>query len=225
MSPYENYCNSMKDRGLKPTMSEPQLLEAWGIKVEDDYKPFLARKSSSHKKIEPTLSNHTSKSSSKPQLKINLLDIPKPDNSALILDLESRIAEKKTKKPKKLTRSPNQVDRISFKNMTDDEIKAHRSRLNKERRLRKKEDGTLNTLCDEDIAKQREYARKYYHDNRDVQLQKQNDRRKNRTEEQKERVREEARKWQEKNREHVNAKAREWKKKKREEMKARNNEK
>lgn len=206
---YQEYCNDLKRFNQPITMDEKE----WKIKycIQEEYTPLLARKSSSHKNIEPTLSNH-SKGSSKPQLKINLLDIPKPDNFGLVSELDARIAEKKTKKVKPLTRKPNQVERVSFKNMTDEEIKAHKRKLNQERRLKAKQDGTLRVLSDEEIAKQREYARKYYHDNRDVQLAKQNTRRKNMTEEQKDKVKAEGSKWQDANRDHVNAKAREWKK-------------
>lgn len=62
MTPYEKYCSEMKARGLKPTLSEPQLLEAWGIKPKEEvHIPFIARKSSSHKNVKPTLSEHEKK--------------------------------------------------------------------------------------------------------------------------------------------------------------------
>jgi hypothetical protein len=48
----------MKERGLKPTMSEAQLLEAWGIKTEEEHVPLLVRPKKDARLIHPTFKEH-----------------------------------------------------------------------------------------------------------------------------------------------------------------------
>jgi hypothetical protein len=80
MSPYESYISEMKRLKQKPPyMTEAQLHEAWGIKKTNNV-PSVARSRSSNRNITPTLQNHsTARATAKPSLKINLLDIPKPE--------------------------------------------------------------------------------------------------------------------------------------------------
>lgn len=81
MSFYENYLSEMKRLKQKPPyMEKEEVRKALGIKKEEDHVSFVTRKSSTNRNIIPTFQNHeASKISSKPQLKINLLDAPKPD--------------------------------------------------------------------------------------------------------------------------------------------------
>lgn len=79
MTPYEKYQYDCKAKGFKPTMTEKQLHEAWGIQKEV-HVPFVVRKSASNRNVIPTLENHgMAKVTAKTPLKINLLDIPKPE--------------------------------------------------------------------------------------------------------------------------------------------------
>lgn len=60
MSPYEKYCADCKRLGYKPTMSEKQVNEAWGIgKSEEPI--FISRTSTSEKQMTPTMVNHEKK--------------------------------------------------------------------------------------------------------------------------------------------------------------------
>jgi len=75
---YAAYLADMKRLGATPPyMSQAQVLESAGIEIEkEEHIPFVARKSATARKIEPSLHNHEGKQS-KPILKVNLLDIPK----------------------------------------------------------------------------------------------------------------------------------------------------
>ncbi len=112
MTPYERYCAQMKERGLKPTMNEVQLHEAWGIKTEADHIPLVARKSATGKRVEPSLHNHgANKKDTNPPLKVNLLDTPKPTSNELLQVLENRLNAKK-KSPKLKAVKPPKIKAV-----------------------------------------------------------------------------------------------------------------
>jgi len=59
MSPhYERYLSDCKKLGYAGTLNQKELHKAWGIKDEEEHEPVIARKSSSLKKIKPTLQSH-----------------------------------------------------------------------------------------------------------------------------------------------------------------------
>ena len=145
---YEKYKADMKKFKQVP-MSEEQFNLMQGI-GEKETPPFLARKSSSHKAITPSLANHSlAKPSSKPQLKVNLLDKvrivkesqPKKNNGT---DLSGLSAEEKRAyhneralKKYHANKSPN----VRVK-MSDEERKQKRYEYEKSRREKMKAEGT-----------------------------------------------------------------------------------
>lgn len=121
MTPYENYCNIMKERGMKPTMNEAQVHEAWGIKREEEHTPFLSLRSSIHKNIKPTLSVHIDLAK-KPKEEIK----PHAKNEELLKKLESRI-----KKPRELRKKevvPRAPRPNSLAHLSPDEKRAYHSK-------------------------------------------------------------------------------------------------
>ena len=96
---YEAYLSEMKRlNATPPYMSEAQVLESAGIEIEDkeEHISFVARKSATGKRMEPSLHNHDQpKKMSKSPVKVNLLDIPK------IIEEKSPPKPKAAKKPRK----------------------------------------------------------------------------------------------------------------------------
>lgn len=140
MSPYENYCNSMKERGLKPTMTEAQLHEAWGIKSVDEYIPLVARKSATARNVQATLNNHVADVGK---------TIKKNEQASLLGVLKNRIKDKK-KKPKavklpkiKAVKPPKLPKvlkpKVDLKSMTPEEQRMHKNKLYAARVKKKRE--------------------------------------------------------------------------------------
>jgi len=219
---YERYCADLKRFNQPITMDEKEWRQKYGI--EEKYTPFISRKSTTGKKVEPSLhNNETSKNMSKTPLKVNLLDIPKQDNSELMEELEKRIKEKKPRAEKKeriLTRRPNSVPKTSLAGMSQEQKREHKNQLNKQRRAMEKEKGIVHTRSEEQRAKQLAYSREYYEKNKEVQREKERVRRANMSEEKKLEIKLAYMKWQKENREHVNATARAWKAKNKEKISA-----
>lgn len=125
---YKKYLDALASKNMKDPMSEKDWKKAVGIKEEEQIQ-FVSRKSTGTRNIEPTLANHTlSKSSSNPQLKINLLDVPRPDVSQLLEVLEKRLRDKgSTPKPEAVTPPTPQKQKYKPpKIYTDEEIKQRR---------------------------------------------------------------------------------------------------
>lgn len=125
---YKKYLDALASKNMKNPMSEKEWKKAIGIKEEEQIQ-FVSRKSTGTRNIEPTLANHTlSKRSSNPQLKINLLDVPRPDVSQLLEVLEKRLKEKGSPpKPEAVTPpTPQKQKYRPPKIYTDEDIKQRR---------------------------------------------------------------------------------------------------
>lgn len=122
---YEKYLDILKSKGMKHPMSEKEWKKAIGIN-EEEHIQFISRNSTGMRNVEPTLSNYTSsKSSSSQHLKINLLDVPRPDTSHLLEVLEKRL-NKKGSHPKLEAVTPPKQKYRPTKIYTDEEIKQRR---------------------------------------------------------------------------------------------------
>jgi hypothetical protein len=119
---YQHYLSEMKRlKATPPFMSERDVLEALGIQQEDEYVSFLARKSSSHKRITPSLENYnSSKPSSKPQLKINLLD------KVLVEKIKTASAKVRKERKKEVVKRAPRAN--SLAHLTPDEKRAYHSK-------------------------------------------------------------------------------------------------
>lgn len=59
MNLWQSYSADLKARGMaNPYENEREFNRAYGIKEPDSFEPFIARKSTSHKKVSPTLENY-----------------------------------------------------------------------------------------------------------------------------------------------------------------------
>lgn len=137
---YKKYLDFLKSKGMDHPMPQKQWMEAVGIEDEEEYTPFLSRKSSSHKHITPTLSNHI-KPSPAPQIKINIVDKPKKpkrESTRIKLTEEQRLTNKREKQ-KRWYR--NTVKRDSGRDVKDREymrLDCLTDAQKKERRLEQK---------------------------------------------------------------------------------------
>lgn len=145
MTPYEKYCNSMKELGFKPTMTETQLHEAWGIKREDEHIPILVRPKKNDRLVAPSLEVHEKKPVEK-----------KP--------VERKLCKQLDKRARKTDRimSP----RISRILMNEEELQKHKNQILKNWQIRNKESIKLKrTIEDHEAELQR--RREYYQANKE----------------------------------------------------------
>ncbi|MFA5040054.1 MAG: hypothetical protein WC464_00270 [Bdellovibrionales bacterium] len=130
-------------------MNEKELHKAWGIQDEEEYTPFLSRKSSSHKHIVPTLQNHI-KPSTTQQIKINIVDKPKKikrEPTRIKLSKEQRRINKiATQKrwyrnvvKRDSGREVKDREYMSLDGLTDEQKKARRAEQKRACRKRQKE--------------------------------------------------------------------------------------
>jgi len=211
MSPhFEKYCNECKKFGYAPTMNEKELHLAWGIKDEEIHVPFVARKSSIHKNIKPTLKAHIETTK-----KTKEESIPQIKNIDLIKVLDDLI--KKPRKSRSIRLNP--IQKTSLKDMSDDEKRKHKNEVKKKSYAKRKELGILHIQTAEQIETARAYSKEYYHQNKEVQTQKRKDYRASLSDEKKQALKAKMSEWQKNNRELVNQRAREWKKQRKEKLK------
>lgn len=123
--------------------------KAWGIQDEEEYTPFLSRKSSSHKHIVPTLQNHI-KPSPAPQIKINIVDKPKKpkrESTRIKLSEEQKRIKKqqrqkrwyRNKMKRDIGRDVQERSYMCLEGLTDDQKRQRRVEQQRAYRKRKKE--------------------------------------------------------------------------------------
>lgn len=138
---YEKYLSDMKRlKATPPYMTEAQVLESLGIVVEDEYALPLHITP----KKQPTIKTPTDKEVIDPKPKSAKKPKPKP---------------KKLKKPKK--------ERTDLSKMTPEEVRAHRSRLQRERMAKKRASGWVEPpRTQEQKERRNEYFKRYYAEKR-----------------------------------------------------------
>lgn len=95
MKPYERYCSLMRERGLKPSMNEAQLLEAWGIKKDTISEALSIRPKRDARKVSASIGNHIKiTSEAKPKKAPKAKKEPKPKKPKAVKE------QPKPKKPK-----------------------------------------------------------------------------------------------------------------------------
>lgn len=178
MTHYEKYCAQMRERGLEPTMNEPQLLEAWGIKQKDEPIMLVSRKGRGHRGIEPTLLNHENKPKWNP-IKVNLLDMPKKPKAVSTPQIRQSQRKKpimtdKEKKEQKKARQRGYYEKkvgrevkrrsapMDLSHLITEEKRKHRLKQQKEYRDRRKAKGIKEVRSAKQKAQRNEYFKHYY---------------------------------------------------------------
>lgn len=161
----------MMERGIKPSMTEPQLLEAWGIK-EEEVKPLAITPKRDARKVSPNLDNHIKISSEqKAKRKKKPLvakhqepkkEKPKKEKAQTRKKHDEKWNEMRRAKRKEEIELGIRKERANLKDMTDEERKDHKAKLTREYRARIKASGVKKELTPEQRKHRQELNRASY---------------------------------------------------------------
>lgn len=203
---YQAYCTMCKKHRIKnPYESEEHYNRAYGIVEREE--PLVIRPK--HKESLESLASI-----------VNNVRHKKSKRHKQAVDRAKAIKEPKPKKivapkePRRTYRSYTS-EKVSIKNMSIEEKRAHKAKLARERRAIDKANGTLKKLSEDQREKQRIYSRENYHANREARRAQVKQKRASMSEEEKAARKAYMKEYQKKNREAINARERERKRKRR----------
>ena len=236
MTPYERYCAQMKERGLKPTMTEAQIHEAFGIKTEDTHAPLVFRKSVKQSKPQlktdaPTANEllnvltdrlKEKKETKKPKVvkpaKIKAVKVPKPPKISkpkvclsLMTPEERRLHTNTlyTLRMKKKRESEGKTGRFLMESLSLEEQVEHKRIQRKQYRIAHKAKYGVKVLTPEENEHKKQIAREWYAQNREKRRLVRNEYMATNPEAKAKRS-EAVHKWEEKNRDHRREYSRQW---------------
>ena len=162
---YEKYCSDCQKFGYQPTMTENELLKAWGLKEDDGFKPLTIRPSRFAKPIEAKMEDYDIPKKSKNEKIIKKESTP-PKPKAVkaphkVLNTEQKRERDRLREEKK--RRNNGIEaRVNLSSLAPEEKRAHRAKLQQARRL-----NNPDKYRSKDRKVDSERCKQYYQQNRE----------------------------------------------------------
>jgi len=183
---YEVYRQGVEKLGHKVLITKDEFESKYKV-VENDYTPTIKAPHNSHRPLKATFENSekavvkkhltTEKKTPLPKVKNPItikVKIEKPKKEPHQRKTAEEIAQNKRERQlrwyynKKGVTVPEKArNRVLRKDMTHEQLKEHISKLASSRRIKKKEDGTLPALTEQQIELKKRDNKNYYERNKD----------------------------------------------------------